>query len=368
MTAVDQATLWAPTRALTSDVARVLSTPTKSRPFWPPRTPRWILRCFDAGDANVPVTGGVYHVNRVVDETMDIVVQSSVGDLLDLQSFSLVANHSVSDGRVVETSLARYEQTPQEIPLDIIQTVVRINTQVPTLFSDNHDQLQWQLNVAAECIYEVKEHLLFNHPTYGLLNNVDTSMEFEAGGPPSPDVLDDLLARMWKRPDCFLMHPEALAEFHKQANSRSLALEAVELFGFSFTSWRGLPIFPTDKLPLASTSSSSESTPAAGAKSSTPAAGAKSSRQSSGQPQERSSGTRVRGPSATDVLLMRIGLEDQGVVSLYAEGTKVHPALRFITVESMGISDNAVAGYLLTTHVAAAVLSPGALAHARVTI
>lgn len=335
MTAADQTTLWAPTRAVNSDVARVLSDPTKSRPIWPPRTPRWILRCFDAGDANVAVTGGIYHINRVREEALDVVVQSSVGGLLDIQTFSHVEG-STTDGAVVETSRALYD-VAQTIPLDLIQTVVRINTQIPALFSDKHDQLQWQLNIAAEQIYEVKEELLFNHPTYGLCNNVHPSMEVETSDRPSPDVLDDLLAKMWKRPDCFLMHPDVLAEFHKQATSSGISLEAVELFGASFTTWRGLPILPTNKLQV------------------TPA-------------ESDTSEGNTRGAWTTDVLLMRIGLDDNGVVGLYAGGTKSHPDLRFITVEPMGISDNAVAGYLLTTHAAVAVLSPGALARARVTV
>jgi hypothetical protein len=36
-------------------------------------------------------------VNRVRDEAMGVMVQSSVGALLDLQSFTHLANYSVSD-------------------------------------------------------------------------------------------------------------------------------------------------------------------------------------------------------------------------------------------------------------------------------
>ena len=52
---------------LTSDVARVISSSTKSAPVWSPRTPRWILE-FLRTMALVPVEGGVYQVNHIVDE------------------------------------------------------------------------------------------------------------------------------------------------------------------------------------------------------------------------------------------------------------------------------------------------------------
>jgi hypothetical protein len=65
---------------------------------------------------------------------------------------------------------------------------------------------------------------------------------------------------------------------------------------------------------------------------------------------------------------MRLGLEKQGIVSLHAAGSKTSPPLPFITVEFMRLGDDSVASYLLTTYTAVAVLSPGALARAEVTV
>jgi len=337
----------APTRALTSDIGRVLSRPTKSQPFWPPRTPRWVLRFLDA--ASVPVQGGVYQVNRVGDEGLGTRVQASA-PLLEVPSTTLRARHSHSEVDPIETSVAVFEPAPQEIPLEPIQSVVKTSTRVPQLFSETHDQLQWQINITAEYMYETKENLVFNHPTHGLLNNVAPNMEFKADGPPSPDVLDDLLARAWKRPDFFALHPEALAEFRKQASARSLTLEEVEIFGSSFSTWRGLPLVPTNKLHLVS-------------------AGAASGESASGtEPGQPALMERVPGQATTSVVLMRLGLEKQGIVSLYAAGAKTSPPLPFITVEFMRLGDNSVASYLLTTYTAVAVLSPGALARAEVTV
>jgi hypothetical protein len=320
-------------QALTADAGLALSRPTKSRPIWPPRSPRWILRCFDTANANIPVQGGVYHVNRVTDDALGAAALPTLSALAaPSQSYGARREQgkSVLDPRTTEPlidhSVANYEGA-REIPLTRIQSIVRTETHVPALFSDTHDQLQWQLNMAAEFIYETKEHQVFNDPKHGLLNNVHESMEVATDGPPSPAVLDDLLGRAWKRPDCYFMNPLALAAFHKRASEQGLTLDAVDMFGATFTVWRGLPIFPTDKLEIDATDD-----------------------------------------AATDVLLLRIGNENQGVVSLVPAGVTGDQALPFITVEFMGLSDEAIARRLLTTYTAVAVLSPGALARARVTV
>jgi hypothetical protein len=320
-------------RVLTGDGARVLSRPTKSQPIWPARTPRWILRFLDAS-ASVPVEGGAYQVNRIAAE--DFGPDTSAGARTHASNGSLGASHSHDELKTIATSAALYDQSPQEIPLQPIQSLVKANTRVQHLFSDTHDQLQWQINHTAEFIYETKEDLVFNHPIHGLLNNVAPRMRFSVDGPPAPDVLDDLLARAWKRPDLFALHPQALTEFRKQATACAVTLEEVEIFGSSFSTWRGLPLVPTDKLQLIS---------------------------AAGPPAEPAAGI-----GATSVLLMRLGLEKQGVVSLHAAGANTNPALPYIAVDFMRLDDDSVASYVMTTYTAVAVLSPGALACAQVQI
>jgi hypothetical protein len=270
-------------------------------------------------------------VNSVVDSNPGWEIKAA--SLLDVPSLTLRASHSKPDGTPIEVSVGSYDPAPREIPLNTIQSVVRIASQVSALYSDTYDQLQSQLGVAAEYIYETMENLVFNHPDYGLLQNVDAKMQIKVDGPPTPDVLDDLLALAWRRPDCFCMHPAALAQFRKSANARSLNLEEVEVFGSPFTSWRGLPIMPTNKLWLTN---------------------------------EGGKGFGVQ--ATTSVLLTRFGVAKQGVVCLCAEGLEANSRLPFINVDFMGLSDDAVARYLLSTHTAMAVLSPGALARADVTI
>ncbi len=314
--------------ALTSEGARVLSNPTLSPPIWSPRSPRWLLQCLGACDGYVMVQGGAYRVNKVADDSFGVSVTPE-GDRSNLSSATFGVSHSHSELQAVQASYARYESTPREIRLEPIQSVVKISTRVPQLYSNNHDQLKLQLALTAEFIYETKENLCFNHPEYGLLNNVHSDMKVRASGPPTPDVLDDLLARVWKRPDMFVLHPQALAEFRKQATANSITLDEVRMFGSSFSCFRCVPLVPSNKLGLSSGAGGSQ---------------------------------------VTDVLLMRLGLEKQGVICLCQDGLKASPMLPYITVEEMRTDDNSVANYLLTTYCAMAVLSPGALASAEVSV
>src|SRR5439155_25919108 len=108
----------------------------------------------------------------------------------------------IGENELVPTSVPLYQQSPRQIVLQPIQAIVRTETRLQALFSDSHDQLQSQMSMTAEFMYETQEHLIFHHPDHGLLNNVDPSIELTAEGPPSPDVLDDLLSLVWKRADC----------------------------------------------------------------------------------------------------------------------------------------------------------------------
>jgi hypothetical protein len=356
-------------RTLTSGLGRILSRPTKSAPVWPARSPRWILRCLEACDAVVPVSGGRFIVNQVRGGDTGlrgVRTQSSARYVSGVEE-TLSATFSRLEGAPVQASIAAYQLDPQEVPLEELQSIVRTDTRVPALYSDTHDQLGSQLRLTAELIYETKEDLVFNHPVHGLLHNVDPNMELDAGGPPSPDVLDDLLARAWKRPDCYVMHPAAIAAFHKQASSRGLSLEVVELFGTPFTTWRGLPLCPSNKLRIAggtewqawdtSESDASGWLPSHGEAAPTPPAGRRD--------QARRGGV---GTGVTDVLLVRLGVETQGVINLVASETKEHLDFPGIAVEPMGISEESIASYLLTTYTAMAVLSPGSLARASVVV
>jgi hypothetical protein len=113
-------------------------------------------------------------------------------------------------------------------------------------------------------------------------------------GPPTPDDLDDLLAHVWKEPAFFLAHPRAIAAFGRECTRRGVPPPTVQMFGSPFLTWRGVPLVPSNKLPI-----------------------------------NRSNGTRVphvanrdtEGTAGlTSILLMRVGEQKQGVVGLHQTG------------------------------------------------
>jgi len=274
-------------------------------------------------------------------------VQTSVaGDTSILPQENLRVAHSHEEGTKLPESFALYEPDPQQIWMRPIQTVVKVHTRVPTLYSAQHSQLEQQIGLAAEYLYETQENLLFSHPEYGILANVDPSLRIEGTPEPTPDLLDHMLSLCWKEPDLFVMHPEALEAFSTEATRLSIRLGTVEKCGGRlFPAWQGVPIFPTNKLFL------------------TPKAKTDSTTASDYQLLPR-----VPGDSTTPIALLRVGEEKQGVVGLYAAKNPGSEKYPFISVDPMGISDDSVASYLLSMYVAAATLAPDAVACAEVTV
>ena len=331
---------------LTEERGRVLASGYKSRPFWGGITPRWVLRYLRAHGAYVSVDGGSYRVNRVTESYLD--VQTSVaGDTSVLPQENLRVAHGHSEGTKIPESFALYEPEPQQIWIRAVQTVVKVHTRVPTLYSAQHNQLDQQIRIAAEYLYETQENLLFSHPEYGILTNVDPNLRVEGAPEPTPDLLDHLLGLCWKEPDLFVMHPETLEAFSAAATRRSIRLGTVEKCGGRlFPAWQGVPIFPSNKLFLTPKAKKTDSTTAP----------------------DYQLLPRVPGDSTTQIALLRVGEEKQGVVGLYAAKNPGSEKYPFISVDPMGISDDSVASYLLSMYVAAAALAPDAVACAEVTV
>lgn len=135
-------------------------------------------------------------------------------------------------------------------------------------------------------------------------------------GPPTPDDLDDLLSSVWKEPGFFLTHPRGIAAFGRECTLRGVPPPTVSLHGSQFLTWRGIPLVPSDKVPL------------------------------------------VNG--RTKVLLVRTGERRQGVVGLYQPNLtgQQSPGL---AVRFMGINTKAIASYLVSLYCSLAVLTPDAL-------
>jgi hypothetical protein len=315
------------TAALPSDRAVNLASPTKTVPMWQGITPRWLLQFLPW----VEVKAGIYRINRVAEPT-----ESKSGH---------------EEGVRLPATYADYEETPEEIHLASVQTTVNIHTRVADLYSVPHDQTHEQIRLAIAAIKEEKERVAINDPNFGLLAVAerDPRQVVDAGGPPTPDALDDLLSRVWKWPAFFVAHPGAIAAFGCQASARGLKLDTVEIFGVPFVSWRGVPILPSNKIPFGPIDAKHYGYPAGYGE---VAAAARSERR-----EDRDNGG---GGSESSFLLMRVGEEVQGVIGLHQAdiGTK---DLQSLTIRKMGITREGIESYLITCYFAVAALAPDAV-------
>ncbi|ACC81292.1 family 2B encapsulin nanocompartment shell protein [Nostoc punctiforme] len=231
-------------------------------------------------------------------------------------AIELAANHPQE--AELPGTFADYELKPREYELSIAQTVLRVSTRVADLYNEPYNQTEEQLRLTIEALRERQEHELLNNREFGLLHNADLKQRiYSSSGAPTPDDLDELLATVWKEPGFFLAHPRTIAAFGREANRLGLYPQSVDVNGVQVTSWRGVPIFPSNKIPITNNRTSS-------------------------------------------ILLLRTGVEKQGVIGLHQTGIpdEYQPSL---SVRFMGISEKAIISYLVTAYYSAAVLTPDAL-------
>ncbi|MEV4255664.1 family 2B encapsulin nanocompartment shell protein [Spirillospora sp. NPDC049652] len=220
---------------------------------------------------------------------------------------------------VLPGTFVDYEPFPREYELSVAQTVLRVHTRVADLYSQPMDQVEQQLRLTVEALRERQEHELVNNRDFGLLHNADLRQRiYTRSGPPTPDDMDELLTLVWKEPAFFLAHPRTIAAFGRECSRRGVYPDPVEVQGHHIPAWRGVPLFPCNKIPISRTRTSS-------------------------------------------VLLMRTGEAAQGVVGLHRTGLKdeVQPGL---SVRFMHIDEHAIMSYLVSAYYSAAVLVPDALA------
>ncbi|MFG2003727.1 family 2B encapsulin nanocompartment shell protein [Spirillospora sp. NPDC048911] len=212
-----------------------------------------------------------------------------------------------------------YEPAPREYELSVAQTVLRVHTRVADIYNEPMDQVEQQLRLTIEALRERQESELVNNRDFGLLHNADLSQRiYTRTGPPTPDDMDELLCKVWKDPSFFLAHPRTIAAFGRECNSRGVYPDSVEVQGHRLPAWRGIPIYPCNKIPISSTRTSS-------------------------------------------ILLMRTGESAQGVIGLHQTGIpdEFQPSL---SVRFMGVDEKALISYLVSAYYSVAVLVPDALA------
>ncbi|MDQ3802575.1 MAG: hypothetical protein M3416_01800 [Acidobacteriota bacterium] len=275
--------------------------------MWEGITPRWILLLLPWEQ----VAAGKYRVNRVEEPAK---VQAELELAADLPE-----------------SFADYYDDAQQIELAAVETTVQSYARVEDLYSYPFNQLQEQLRIAIQGIKERKEYTLFNSPDFGLLKVASPKMRIPTiSGPPTPDDMDNLLSLVWKMPAFFVAHPRAIAAFGRQCNALGINLDTVEMFGVPFVTWRGVPIVPSDKIPVTAR-----------------------------EPKDTKA-KKAAANETSSILLMRVGEQHQGVVGLHQAGVG-DENFQSLVVRYMGINQQGVSSYLVTCYFAAAVLAEDAL-------
>ncbi|HEY8547482.1 MAG TPA: family 2B encapsulin nanocompartment shell protein, partial [Acidimicrobiales bacterium] len=221
---------------------------------------------------------------------------------------------AVPDEAPLPGTFVDYEATPREYQLSVAQTILRIQTRVADLYNDPMDQVEQQLRLTIEALRERQEHEMVNNREFGLLHNADLRERIRTrSGPPTPDDLDELLCRRTK-PQMFLAHPRAIAAFGRECTKRGIYPGTTIVGDHALPAWRGLPVFPCNKIPISD-----------------------------------------RG--TTSIMVLRLGEEDRGVVGLHQTGIpdEYEPSL---SVRFMGISERAIISYLVSAYYSVAVLVP----------
>ena len=220
--------------------ARQLANATKTRAQWGGITPRWLIPFLPW----TPAEAGIYRLNRVK-ETRGATAASSTASVES-------SPPKDRDAELPET-FVDYEEDPREYFLNAVTTILDVQTRVSDLYSRPFDQTQEQLRLLIEKVKERQEYELINNPEYGLLTNVASQQVITTrSGAPTPDDLDELISKVWKEPAFFLAHPRAIAAFGRECTRRGVPPPTVTLFGNPFLTWRGLPLVPSDKVPLTS--------------------------------------------------------------------------------------------------------------------
>ncbi|MFD0276653.1 family 2B encapsulin nanocompartment shell protein [Kitasatospora sp. NPDC127111] len=210
-----------------------------------------------------------------------------------------------------------YELKPREYELSVAQTVLKVHTRVADLYNQPMNQTEHQLRLTIEALRERQEHELINNPEFGLLQNAEYDQRIQThSGPPTPDDMDELLSRR-RSTKMFLAHPRAIAAFGRECNRRGLYPDTVEVQGRQVFGWRGVPVFPCNKIPIV-------------------------------------------GGHTSSIIAMRTGEDNQGVIGLHQTGIpdEYQPSL---SVRFMGINEKAVISYLVSAYYSAAILVPDAV-------
>lgn len=288
--------------------ARNLSHPTITVPMMETMTPRWMLNLLPW----VPLEAGVYRVNRIKKNSFSDDNNMKFENIPDTIPGNLGENP-------MPESYADYETDPREYTLNAIQTILRMNTQVTDIFNSPINQQKEQTRITIEAMKEQQEYEMINNNEFGLINSVSPNMKVQSrAGTPTPDDMDELLSRVWKKPAFFLAHPKAIAAFGRECTRRGVPPMTVNIQGCPFITWRGVPLIPSDKMLIDENQS-------------------------------------------TNILLMRVGEREQGVVGIHQTGIPGETNIPGLSIHFGGINNRGISSYIMTLYFGIVVLTGDAL-------
>lgn len=198
----------------------------KTEPIWEESTPKWLLQILEKKG----IENTTFRINKV----------NSINKvIIDDHEYGLICQDNVE-----------FHHQPSEIEIVPIETLVKIPSRIYDAMNWPHSQMSNQIRLTVENIYEHQERYLITNPHTGLITYCGKNGRLkEYDTRITPDILDDLLGKVWNKPTFYLMHPNTLSEFCKACNAQGLNTGNIELFGYQFVSWRGLPIIVSDKIP-----------------------------------------------------------------------------------------------------------------------
>lgn len=319
--------------SLNPTVARQLSHETIANPMMEEITPRWLVTFLPW----VPVEAGVYRVtkrkkctdtpgnlNGLYNEPKTAALPERCNEYGE-KIIDLISCHEGEPN--LPESFPDYEDNPRDYPLSLVQTILNVHTRVSDLYNTPLNQFQEQMRLTVEAILERQEWEMINNREFGLMNSVAPAMRISTRkGTPTPDDMDELLSRVWKKPAYFLAHPKAIAAFGRECTRRGVPPVTVNLYGSPFITWRGVPIVPSDKLMV-----------------------------------NGRSRTDLCGAGMTNILLMRVGETEQGVIGLHQPGVPDEQYRPSLSVKFGGIDSHSITHYMLSLYFSVAVLTDDAL-------
>ncbi|MDP4180496.1 MAG: family 2B encapsulin nanocompartment shell protein [Bacillota bacterium] len=219
-----------------------------------------------------------------------------------------------------------YEEHPREYMLHVVHTILKTHSHITDIFNSPINQIDQQIRLTIEAIRERQEWELINNKDFGLINNVSPIMKvYSPDSAPTPDAMDELLSKVWKKPAFFLAHPKAIAAFGRECTKRGVPPATANMYGSPFITWRGVPIVPCDKLMVNGSCKANS------------------------------------GHGATNILLMRVGEKEQGVIGLHQPGIPNETSIPSLSMNFAGIDNRGISSYILSMYFSAAVLTNDAI-------